>query len=152
MWQADIKCCRSGTVVGTMLCLHRARAPPLRDLLGYWPRRSKTHRKGSVLGHLGASGGQASDCGSGHDLTARGLGPRVGLCADGSEPGACFGFCVSFSLCPSPSSFSLSKNKKKIKRIVLPGAVDGMSVSPTPQIENFFLGQSPKPPCESMRG
>ena len=29
--------------------------------------------------------------------------PRVGLCADGSEPGACFGFCVSLSLCPSPT-------------------------------------------------
>ena len=28
--------------------------------------------------------------------------PRVGLWADGSEPGACFLFCVSLSLCPSP--------------------------------------------------
>ena len=27
-----------------------------------------------------------------------GFEPRVGLCADGSEPGACFGFCVSLSL------------------------------------------------------
>ena len=27
--------------------------------------------------------------------------PRVGLCADSSEPGTCFGFCVSLSLCPS---------------------------------------------------
>ena len=26
-----------------------------------------------------------------------------GLCADSSEPGACFGFCVSLSLCPSPA-------------------------------------------------
>ena len=31
----------------------------------------------------------------------RGFEPRVGLCADGSEPRACFGFCVSLSLCPS---------------------------------------------------
>ena len=27
---------------------------------------------------------------------------RVRLCADSSEPGACFGFCVYLSLCPSP--------------------------------------------------
>ena len=29
--------------------------------------------------------------------------PRIKLCADSSEPGACFGFCVSLSLCPSPT-------------------------------------------------
>ena len=42
-------------------------------------------------------------------------------CADSSEPGTCFGFCVSFSLCPSlvctltlTLSLSLSlKNEKK---------------------------------------
>ena len=43
--------------------------------------------------------------------------PSVGLCADGSEPGARFGFCVSLSLCPSPAharslSLSLSKTNK----------------------------------------
>ena len=39
-----------------------------------------------------------------------GLSPRVGLCADGSEPGACFGFCVSFCLCPFPiHTLSLSQ-------------------------------------------
>ena len=43
-----------------------------------------------------------SDFGSGYNLAVCGLEPRVGLCADGSEPGACFGFCVSLSLCPSP--------------------------------------------------
>ena len=39
--------------------------------------------------------------------------PCIGLWADGSEPGACFGYWVSLSLCPSPThalSFSL-KNK-----------------------------------------
>uniref|UniRef100_A0ABI7WM50 protein-tyrosine-phosphatase n=1 Tax=Felis catus TaxID=9685 RepID=A0ABI7WM50_FELCA len=36
--------------------------------------------------------------GSGHDLPVRGFEPRVGLCADSSEPGACFGFCLSLSL------------------------------------------------------
>ena len=33
--------------------------------------------------------------------------PRIGLCADSTEPGACFGFCVSLSLCSSPT-FALS--------------------------------------------
>ena len=36
--------------------------------------------------------------------------PRVGLCADSSEPGA-FGFCVSFSLCPSLTHTIPLKNK-----------------------------------------
>uniref|UniRef100_A0A8C8Y7M8 Kinesin family member 13A n=1 Tax=Panthera leo TaxID=9689 RepID=A0A8C8Y7M8_PANLE len=34
----------------------------------------------------------------GHDLTVREFKLRVGLCADSSEPGACFRFCVSLSL------------------------------------------------------
>ena len=38
--------------------------------------------------------------------------PRVGLWADGSEPGACFRFRVSLSLCPSPvHALSLSVPK-----------------------------------------
>ena len=37
--------------------------------------------------------------------------PRVGLCADSLEPGACFGFCVSLSLCPSPAHSPSLKNK-----------------------------------------
>ena len=42
--------------------------------------------------------------------------PRVGLCADSSEPRACFGFCVSLSLCPSPThALSLSKRNKTLK-------------------------------------
>ena len=48
----------------------------------------------------------------GHDLAVRGFEPRVGLWADGSEPGACFRFCVSLSLCPSPiHALSLSVPK-----------------------------------------
>ena len=45
--------------------------------------------------------------------------PRVGLCADNSEPGACFRFCVSLSLCPSPArilSLSLSQNKQTLNK------------------------------------
>ena len=71
-------------------------------------------------GHLGGPVGYTCDFGSGHDLTVGGFEPR--LCADSSEPGACFGFCVSLFL-PLPHlltrslslSLSLSKKKKKNK-------------------------------------
>ena len=53
------------------------------------------------------------DVSSGHDLTVCEFEPRIGLCADGSEPGACFGFCVSFSLCLTvPQSHSVSLSQK----------------------------------------
>ena len=45
------------------------------------------------------------DFGSGHDLSVGE--PHAGLCADSSEPGACFGFCVSLSL-TLPRSRSVS--------------------------------------------
>ena len=66
--------------------------------------------------------------GSGHDLTVCDFEPRVRLCADSSDPGACFGFCVSLSLCLSPAlslSFPLSLSKKQIniKRKRNPDAV-----------------------------
>ena len=51
-----------------------------------------------------------SGFGSGHNLVVRGFKPRVRLCADSSEPGACSRFSVSLSLCPSPTLLSL-KNK-----------------------------------------
>ena len=38
----------------------------------------------------------------GHDLAVREFEPRVGLWADGSEPGACFRFCVSLSVSAPP--------------------------------------------------
>ena len=84
--------------------------PPLSpDLQGVQSQKER------FLGRLGGSVGEASSFGSGHDLAGGGFEPRVGLCADRSEPGACFGFCVSLSLCPSPAhalSLSLSlKNK-----------------------------------------
>ena len=68
-----------------------------------------------ILGRLGGSVGWASDFGSGHDLTARGFEPRVGLCTDSSEPGACLGLCISVSLYPSSApvlSLSVSKINK----------------------------------------
>ena len=54
-------------------------------------------------GYVGGSVGEASDFGSGRDLAVCGFEPRVGLRADSSEPGACFGFWVSLSLSLSPS-------------------------------------------------
>ena len=57
----------------------------------------------------GASVGWVADLGSSHDLTAHGFEPRVGLCADSLEPGACFGFCVSPSLCPHALCLSVSQ-------------------------------------------
>ena len=48
----------------------------------------------------------------GHDLAVCEFKPRVRLWADGSEPGPCFRFCVSLSLCPSPvHALSLSVPK-----------------------------------------
>ena len=61
--------------------------------------------------------------GSGHDLMVCEFEAHVGLYADSSEPGECFGFCVcvSFSLCLSSThtlSLSLSlpfKSKSTLK-------------------------------------
>ena len=41
--------------------------------------------------------------------------PPVGLCAVSSKPGACFGFCVFYSLCPSPTC-ALSLSLKSINK------------------------------------
>ena len=68
--------------------------------------------------HLGGSASEASAFGSGHGLTVRGFQPHVGLCADSSEPRACFRFCVSLSrLCPFPDRcLSLSKINTILKK------------------------------------
>ena len=61
------------------------------------------------LGRLGGSIGEASDFGSGHDLTVCEFEPHVGLCAHSSEPEKA---CFRISLCCSPTytlSVSLSK-------------------------------------------
>ena len=44
---------------------------------------------------------QSAECptsGSGHDLAVCEFEPGIGLCVDSSEPGDCFGFCVSLCL------------------------------------------------------
>ena len=74
----------------------------------------------------------------GHDLAVREFEPRVRLRADGSEPGACFRFCVSLSLCPSPVhalSLSVPKIDKRWKKIkkkksILPKAMDTFNAIP----------------------
>ena len=105
--------CQAGVVAGVA-----QRCP--RD-----PRHHSVRRKRPTPGwkrggggvRLGSSVGWASDFRSGPDLAVREFEPRVGLCADSSEPGACFGFCVSLSLCPSPAhahvlSLSVLKRNK----------------------------------------
>ena len=59
----------------------------------------------------------ASNFGSGHDLAVREFKPRIGLCADSSEPGASLRCCVlPLSLCLSPTcTVPLSKTNIKKK-------------------------------------
>ena len=65
------------------------------------------------LGCLGGSVGWASNFSSGHDLAVCEFEPCVGLCADSSEPGACYRFCVSLSLSdPPPFMLCLSLSQK----------------------------------------
>ena len=61
-----------------------------------------------ALGRLGGSVGYATDFSSGRDLTVREFEPHVGLCADRSEPGAYFRFCVFPLSLPLPYSHSVS--------------------------------------------
>ena len=94
--------------------------------------------------------------GSGHDLAVSEFESRVGVCADSSEPGACFRFCVSLCLCPSPAgtlSLCLSlKNKQNIEKnkkydllstCYLPGTV--LKV-----VHSFLTGSLPRA-CEVFR-
>ena len=84
-------------------------------VLGSW---SLVLLKNYVEGLLGGSVGSASNSDSGHDLTGREFEPQVGLCADSSEAGASFGFCLPLSL-PLPCSRSVSlsfKNKETLKK------------------------------------
>ena len=67
-------------------------------------------------GHLGGSAGEVSHFSSGHDLVVHGFEPHVGLCADGSEPGAHFGLCVSLSPCPSPANALSLSQKISVKK------------------------------------
>ena len=104
------------------LCVAQIRDYPPKSILprfhgielwlgGGWPLK----RARELLGHLGGSVGWASDFNSGHDLAVFEFEPRIGLYADSSEPGACFGFYVSLSFCSSPThalSLSVSLSNK----------------------------------------
>ena len=75
------------------------------------------------------------DFSTGHDLAVCELEPCIRLCVDSSEPGACFGFCVSLSLSAPPHSLSLSlskidKHKKK--------NLEYRNICPTPKLILFL--------------
>ena len=66
-----------------------------------------------IVGRVVGSVSWESHFSSGHDFTIRVFEPCIRLCADSSEPGACFVVCVSLSLCPSPTrALSLSLSQK----------------------------------------
>ena len=54
--------------------------------------------KKEFRGAPGRLSGWASDFGSSHDLEVPEFKPRIRLCADSSEPGVSFGFCLPLSL------------------------------------------------------
>ena len=92
-------------------------------------------------GCLGGSVSQAADFSSGHNLAVCGFEPRARLCADSSEPGASFQFCVSFSLCPSPAC-SLSLSLSKIINIKTNTFPDLTSLSNYPYSLSAILANS----------
>ena len=70
-------------------------------------------------GCLGGSVSWTSDVGSGRDLTVPEFEPRVGLCADGSEPGAALDSVSPSLSAPPPLMLCLSRvNKQKKLNIV----------------------------------
>ena len=87
-------------------------------------------RRGFDEGRLGGPIGWASNLGLGHDFVLHEFEPHVRLCADSSEPGVCFGFCVSLSVYPSTActlSLSLSKiNKHFFKKLKEKGEIPMM--------------------------
>ena len=91
---------------------------PLLEVMGFIKPRLESKGKGIWFkmsaqgGRLGGSVGWASDFSSSHDLVVCEFEPHVRLCADSSEPGACFGFCLRLSL-PLPCSHCVSLSKIK---------------------------------------
>ena len=76
------------------------------------PRIAKAILKKKINGAPGWHSRLSVRLQPGHDLAVCEFEPRIGLWADGSEPGACFRFCVSLSLCPSPFMLCLSLSQK----------------------------------------
>ena len=86
--------------------------------------------------------------------------PCVGLCADSSEPGACFGFYVSLSLCPSPThALSPSfKNRysggawvaQSVKCLNSAQVMISRFVSSSPTSDSVLTAQSLEPASDSV--
>ena len=78
---------------------------------------NEKHLNIQYVGRLGGSVGWVSDFGSGHDVTVHEFETHVRLCADSSEPGACFRFCLPLSLSlPCLLSHSLPLSLSKINK------------------------------------
>ena len=109
----------SGPVLteGSLLWIPIPLSLPLTHIFSLFFKNKYLFKKKKVE-RLGGSVCWASDFSSGHDLTVCEFESRVGLCADSSEPGARFRFCVSLPLCPSPTH-ALSLSKINIKKLFL---------------------------------
>ena len=111
----------------------------------------------------GGSVGRASDFGSGHDLAVCEFEPRVGLCADGSEPGACFGFCVSSLSLSHKKTNKLKKKKKERGKVGINLSLHRLPHTPRDGTDRqhaghqgrcgfTFLAQEGPPPACRLRG
>ena len=82
--------------------------PEVAQFLNLW----RVHLEDAIIGAPGWRSRLSVRLQPGHDLAVRGFEPRFGLWADGLEPGACFRFCVSLSLCPPPFMLCFSLSQK----------------------------------------
>ena len=110
----DIKAC--ALLIDPISC-----SPKFKFMFQLSPALPVTHEgyfiQKCLLGCLGGSVDWASNFSSGHDFAVREFEPRVRLCADSSEPGPCFRFCVSLSLTlPCSCSVTLKNKQTKIKK------------------------------------
>ena len=69
-----------------------------------------------TVGRMGGSVSYVSNFSWDHDLTVLEFKSCIRLCTDSSEPGACFGFSVSCSLCPSPAHALSLSQKQTLKQ------------------------------------
>ena len=82
----------------------------------------------SISGAPGWLSWLSTNFGPGHDLMVCGFEPCIWLCADSSETGACFGFCLPLSpLLPYLCSVSLCLSKINIKKKLKKGSLSDKS-------------------------
>ena len=103
-FKSHIRLCADSLEPGACFrfCVLPLSAPPLLALCLSLSQKINKHLKKLTEGRLGGSVGEASNFGSGRDLTFCGFEPRTGLCADSSEPGDVLRICVSLSLSAPP--------------------------------------------------